>query len=384
MYNSSPSHAFDVHIATEYKSIEIAILVQHFQFWIMRNKRLNKNYYESRTWSFQTLAEIAACFPYWSFKQVERLMEKMVKLKILIKGNFNRAKFDRTLWYAFANEEKFSISRFREMEIPDSGNGNPEIGTPIPDTKQDTKIKRESAARTYQKEFKENIKNLQLMKSEKPSVSGLQHNIEYQTTESELVKKNLNLTDEQNNSLQETNKFSKSYNEVYIERKLHVKTTETEHNDLLKKLGAIQLEKAYERLSTWKQDTYKSKWRKSDYASILRWVTTALKEDKTKELKENPPYPIPDTASQKKPKDNPEVQKRKEFISFLRDINGDLKSRIFGFDKGAEISSVERKKVEGGGTVPIKFNVVNWEQENFYETIKKSCEEFGLRYELQR
>ncbi len=128
------NHSFDIHIAEEYKSVEIAILVWHFQYWILRNKRLKRNLHDDRTWSYQTITEIAAVFPYWSVKQVERLIAKALKLKIIKKGNFNRSKYDRTSWYAFENEEKFSISRNREMEEPESGNGKDDIGTPIPDT----------------------------------------------------------------------------------------------------------------------------------------------------------------------------------------------------------------------------------------------------------
>jgi hypothetical protein len=121
---TSMHHSFDILIAEEYKSIDIAVLIHHFQYWIMKNKRLGKNQYEGRTWTYQSIAEVAAHFPYWSFKQVERLLRKMIQLKILIKGNFNKTKLDRTVWYAFQNEEKFTISRFREMEIPESRNGD--------------------------------------------------------------------------------------------------------------------------------------------------------------------------------------------------------------------------------------------------------------------
>lgn len=132
------NHSFDIHIATEYKSVDIAILVWHFQYWICKNKRLGKNRIQGRTWTYQTIKEISAVFPYWSLKQVERLIVKAIELKIIIKGNFNKSPYDRTIWYAFENEEKFSISRFREMENPESGNENPEIGKPIPDTLPNT------------------------------------------------------------------------------------------------------------------------------------------------------------------------------------------------------------------------------------------------------
>jgi hypothetical protein len=148
---SSLHHSFDVALAAEYKSVELAILIHHFQFWIVQNKRLERNFHEGRTWMYQTIKEITAIFPYWSKKQVEKLLTKAVQLGILIKNNFNKSKFDRTAWYAFADEVKFGISAFEKMEdfpddenasdgeidFPKRGNGSPQKGTPIPDTKTD-------------------------------------------------------------------------------------------------------------------------------------------------------------------------------------------------------------------------------------------------------
>jgi hypothetical protein len=110
------NHSFDIHIAEEYKSVEIAVLIWHFHYWIMKNKRLGRNFQDGRTWTYQTYEEIAAAFPYWSRSQVKRLLKKLIEKEIIIKGNFNKSPFDQTIWYAFKDEEKFGISRFREME----------------------------------------------------------------------------------------------------------------------------------------------------------------------------------------------------------------------------------------------------------------------------
>jgi hypothetical protein len=110
------NHSFDVRIATEYKSIELATLVSHFQYWLNANKRMGRNQHEGRTWTYQTLIGIAAVFPYWSKRQVEKLINKAVQCGILRKGNFNKTRFDRTVWYAFENESKFLLPDDLEME----------------------------------------------------------------------------------------------------------------------------------------------------------------------------------------------------------------------------------------------------------------------------
>jgi len=69
------------------------------------------------------------------------------------------------------------------------------------------------------------------------------------------------------------------------ERAKHVKTSDEEHEKIIKKFGIERTNKCYEKLSLWKEDTPKSKWKKSDYRSILRWVIDAVVEDEQKEKK---------------------------------------------------------------------------------------------------
>ncbi|HMG15008.1 MAG TPA: hypothetical protein VK590_06155 [Saprospiraceae bacterium] len=105
-------HSFDVELAQYLGNVDLAILVHHFQHWIAYNKRLKRNFKHGRTWTFQTREEIAAHFPYWSYDQVRRLTDKLVKKGILKKGRFNQRAIDKTIWYSFVDEEMFTIGRF--------------------------------------------------------------------------------------------------------------------------------------------------------------------------------------------------------------------------------------------------------------------------------
>jgi hypothetical protein len=69
---------------------------------------------------------------------------------------------------------------------------------------------------------------------------------------------------------------------VLKERLPHVSTTEEEHLKLEKTLGVSVRDECYKILSDWKEDTPKTKWKKSDYRSILRWVVDSFKERKEK------------------------------------------------------------------------------------------------------
>lgn len=216
-------HSFNIEFAEEYRSIEIAVLIHHFQHWIMVNKRSKRNLKEGRTWSYQTLSDIAAHFPYLSFKQIRSNMEKLIEKGILIKGNFNLHKYDRTCWYAFQDEERFGISRFQEMEVektenticpngqmenPIQANGECQTGTPIPDSKPDTKtttkpnlasLASEQAFRLRAKEEVAPLQNpllnemdysLETMKLDKKELHIFLSNLELEDDRGEYVKLN--------------------------------------------------------------------------------------------------------------------------------------------------------------------------------------------------
>ena len=128
---SNTHHSFDTKTARLY-GIQEAILIHHMLHWVKYNQRLNRNFIDGRTWTYQTLEEIANHFPYLSKSQVFDTLEKLClgrnrKSKnkgldfepVLLKGDYNKNKYDRTIWYSFVCEEKW--------EIPKCILGNPNI-----------------------------------------------------------------------------------------------------------------------------------------------------------------------------------------------------------------------------------------------------------------
>jgi len=154
----SLNHAFSVEHAVLY-GIECAILIHHMQFWIEQNQAMGRNLHEGRTWMYQTQIEIAACYPYWNRDKVQDLLKKLVDLKVLIKGNFNKTNFDRTAWYAFENEKMFTIVRNRTIESAKPHNPLSGTAQPIPDTKPDAYPDKQQqqppAAASFYKELKD-------------------------------------------------------------------------------------------------------------------------------------------------------------------------------------------------------------------------------------
>lgn len=138
---SSQHHSFDISLAAEY-GIEEAILIHHFQHWIRVNKSRGRNHIDGKTWTYQSRKDIEAHFPYLNEEKIRYACEKLVKEGILLTANYNKNKIDKTLWYAFVDEEKFipEISKnVYERENSQSTGKKAirggKIPTPIPDTK---------------------------------------------------------------------------------------------------------------------------------------------------------------------------------------------------------------------------------------------------------
>lgn len=70
-----------------------------------------------------------------------------------------------------------------------------------------------------------------------------------------------------------------------IERQPHVSTTEEEHIRLSADFGEPVRDSAYKRLSEWKQNTPKSKWKLHDNLTIRSWVIEAIREESLKKGK---------------------------------------------------------------------------------------------------
>ena len=134
------NYMFDVDIATEH-GVDEAIVINNFQFWIFKNKADERNKHDGRTWTFNSVKSFESIFPFWSSKQIRRVVDSLVKKGILITGNFNIKGYDRTTWYAFENEDKWlhplnsAILPNGQMHFTKRANAFAQTGEPIPDNK---------------------------------------------------------------------------------------------------------------------------------------------------------------------------------------------------------------------------------------------------------
>lgn len=104
---SGHSHSFDTGIARQC-GLEAATVYNHLIYWLKHNKIEGINWREGRTWTYNSAEKMSQYMSYLSAHQIRRALDKLVVSGLLLKGNFNQNKFDRTAWYALASEDALS------------------------------------------------------------------------------------------------------------------------------------------------------------------------------------------------------------------------------------------------------------------------------------
>ncbi|MDY7965424.1 DnaD domain-containing protein [Bacillus thuringiensis] len=72
-----------------------AIFLQQVHYWLNKSK----NFYDGYHWVYNTYDEWLKQFPFWSSATLRRIINKLEKKGLLIKGNYNKLKIDQTKWY---------------------------------------------------------------------------------------------------------------------------------------------------------------------------------------------------------------------------------------------------------------------------------------------
>lgn len=150
-------HQFCPVVAKEF-GVNIAIFLQNLAFWTQKNLANEKHLYDGYCWTYNTLKAFQKIFPYFSKQNLETIIKSCLREGLIIKGNYNKTKYDRTGWYALTpkaykfftqlNDLEYinllgdffkPISYFQEIDLTESRNGNIETKKPIPDNKPDNK-----------------------------------------------------------------------------------------------------------------------------------------------------------------------------------------------------------------------------------------------------
>lgn len=91
------------HVAIKY-GMEEAVFLEAIMFWWRTNRRNDKNNYEGRWWTYNSVETYTDIFPWWSAAQIRRIIARCKDKGALLVANFNEDKRDRTAWYSPSDE----------------------------------------------------------------------------------------------------------------------------------------------------------------------------------------------------------------------------------------------------------------------------------------
>ena len=134
------TYQFDVEVAQEH-GVDESIILWNLQFWIKTNRANGDHFNDGRTWHYGSVKSFAELWPFWTPKHISRKLNGLIKAGVLVKGNYNKSGYDRTIWYSFKDEKSWFLGRDtiihkRQMERTKMGNRFSKSGIPVPNQSQ--------------------------------------------------------------------------------------------------------------------------------------------------------------------------------------------------------------------------------------------------------
>lgn len=143
---------FNSDIAKEV-GVEEAIMLENLAYWIFKNKANNRHFHENTYWTYNSMHAFSLLFPFWSIRQISRILKKLEVNGYIITGNYNQTAYDRTKWYSLTKKatcilpygemenvnKTVSISPKGEMDTTKKSNGTTKKVQPIPNNKPNNK-----------------------------------------------------------------------------------------------------------------------------------------------------------------------------------------------------------------------------------------------------
>jgi len=125
------NHSFNIDIAKKY-GVDEAIIIENLYFWIAHNKANETHLHDNDYWTYNSVRAFTKLFPYWSNRQIERIINSLEAQELIKIGNYNVSPYDRTKWFALTNKV-YSIYANGEIETSKDVNENTHKVEPIPD-----------------------------------------------------------------------------------------------------------------------------------------------------------------------------------------------------------------------------------------------------------
>jgi len=126
------NHSFDIENAKKYGVIE-AVILENMLHWLSVNKANETNIHDGKVWTYNSVQAYSRLFPYLTPKQIRRAIDSLVDENAIVKGEYNKANYDKTSWYSVPDESILAIGPKGQMDSPKRADRSVQNGKPIPD-----------------------------------------------------------------------------------------------------------------------------------------------------------------------------------------------------------------------------------------------------------
>lgn len=90
---------FCVEAAVKYGVCE-AVVLQSFAFWLQKNFKDGRNRHDGLIWTFNSLEAMLKYFPYFTYNQLRRIINKLKEAGLIKICNYNKMAYDKTRWFS--------------------------------------------------------------------------------------------------------------------------------------------------------------------------------------------------------------------------------------------------------------------------------------------
>lgn len=95
--------SFNIEAARRF-GVDGAILLQGMAAWISKNRANERHFHDGRWWTYNSQDALVKLFPFWSRRQIQRIVKALNTEGALLLGNYSDGSFHNTTWYALSDE----------------------------------------------------------------------------------------------------------------------------------------------------------------------------------------------------------------------------------------------------------------------------------------
>lgn len=94
--------SFSIEAARRY-GVDGAILLHGMAAWISKNRANQRHFHDGRWWTYNSKAALARLFPFWTEKQLRRIVKALNEEGALLLGSYSDGSLHNTTWYALSD-----------------------------------------------------------------------------------------------------------------------------------------------------------------------------------------------------------------------------------------------------------------------------------------